>query len=122
MVVKAAPTKSVVEKGVEVLSADRYTVQPSAPATKRPASASKRKAQPTKSACRVAKDGIRCDRLFGHKVHGLRHRFTGRVVNLPEAEAPRMVADSSNGGHRFARRPKAAPAGRRDITIAEALA
>lgn len=59
--------------------------------------------------CRISRDGVRCDRAYGHKAEGLRHRFTGRVVNLPEGESRRMVADSANGGHRTARRPKAAP-------------
>lgn len=59
--------------------------------------------------CRISKDGVRCDRAYGHKSEGLRHRFTGRVVNLPEGESRRMVADSANGQFRTARRPKAAP-------------
>lgn len=90
--------------GVEVLSADRYTVQPVAPA-RRPKVRKSPKALPQ---CRVSRSGIRCDRLTGHKAHGLRHRFTGLVTILPEAESPRMVADTTNGHLRPARRPKAA--------------
>lgn len=71
------------ERGVEVLSADRYEVQPD----RRPKAATK--ARRPKAAkvqqCRVRKDEVRCDRPYGHKTFGLRHRFTGRVVVLPAA-------------------------------------
>lgn len=71
------------ERGVEVHSADRYTVQPD----RRPKAATK--ARRPKAAkvqqCRVRKDEVRCDRPYGHKTEGLRHRFTGRVVVLPAA-------------------------------------
>lgn len=118
---------------VEVLSADRYTVLPEPPEPKAPVAKPAKRRQPKArkalGQCRVAKartDGvggsIRCDRLTGHKAHGLRHRFTGLVTILPEGESVRMVADAANGQLRSARRPKAAPAmGRRDITIAEFL-
>lgn len=82
------PTKSArkpvdTEGGVEVLSFDRYTVQ-EPKATRRV----KPKAQPVKAQrrgqlCRVSRDGVRCQRPFGHKQAGIRHSFAGAVRVLP---------------------------------------
>lgn len=106
----------VVEKGVEVLSFDKYTVT---------AEPKARKARRAVGQCRVAKAGIsgpiRCDRTRGHKAAGKRHHFVGLVTILPEGESKRLVADTSNGQLRTARRARRAPAGRRDVTIAELL-
>lgn len=123
----AAPKAAVkrndfVVKGVEVPSADRYTVVEAPVATPKVKSAAKRSPK-VLPACRVVKAGIRCDRLSGHKAHGLRHRFVG-IVTIVATEEPKARIGVSGvvGQHRTARRPKAAPAGRRDVTIAESLA
>lgn len=64
-------------EGVEVLSWDRYEVQPEPKArrTRRPAKQLR---------CRVAKAGRRCVRAYGHKQAGIRHSFAV-VTTLPEA-------------------------------------
>lgn len=64
-------------EGVEVLSADKYTVQPEPKARK-----ARKVAQ-----CRVTRDGVRCARAYGHKQAGKRHSFAG-VRILAEATTP----------------------------------
>lgn len=77
-------TKSSYEKGVEVHSADRYTVLPERTATKSPSKASRR---PKVATCRVVKAGNRCVRAYGHKQAGIRHAFANPVVKvLPTVE------------------------------------
>jgi len=75
----------VTEGGVEVLSFDKYTVQPETKS--RNSVAKPRRATKSLPICRAAKAGIRCDRPTGHAAYGLRHRFVGRVVVIADATA-----------------------------------
>jgi hypothetical protein len=78
----ACPTCGSVstEGGVEVLSFDRYTVQPER--TVRQAR------RPKVQTCRVSKAGVRCSRALGHKQAGKRHAFNGLVRVVAEATTP----------------------------------
>ncbi len=82
------------EGGVEVASADRYTVQPTKSARKAPANKA-RKARGSKSP---------------------------RTITIPMADYVRMVADSSNGKFRTARRARRSPdTSRRELSVSKAL-
>lgn len=99
------------EGGVEVWSADRYTV-PAEPKARKA-----RKARRAVGLCRISRDGIRCSRPLGHKQAGKRHSFAGRVIVLPEGES--KVSRTQLIGH--AKRAKAAPASTRSRSNANAL-
>jgi len=64
-------------EGVEVHSADRYTVQ-AEPKVRKAAAKVARQLR-----CRVSRDGVRCGRAYGHKQAGQRHSFAA-VVELAE--------------------------------------
>ncbi len=84
----------VAEGGVEVASADRYTVQPTKSARKAPATKARKARRPK----------------------------VGRTITIPMADYVRMVADSSNGKFRTARRARLAPdTSRRELSVSKAL-
>ncbi len=109
-VTKAAALRPSVD-GVEVLSADRYTV------TESPRPARRVKARrPKVGQCRVVRGEVRCSRAFGHKQAGRRHSFAG--VNVLPAVGPEG-RDVQAQGH--ARRAKAAPQGTKSRDNTNAL-
>jgi hypothetical protein len=86
-VVRQARTTSADEVGVEVHSADRYTVQPD-----RPVASPRRTKSRAQKACRISKAGVRCSRAYGHKQAGTRHSFAGVTVVAPAADPSRVQA------------------------------
>jgi len=104
MAARKAVQPIATEGGVEVLSADRYTVLSDEVAKKPEPKArikTSRKRAP-KGQCRVSRRDVRCSLRLGHKSLGRRHRFGSPVRIVPEAKPTRMVAASPKRARRSA--------------------